>query len=213
MVDWVGNIAVGTLNANGSGNFTVNGNYCWLPFTSLPAGFNLNNNGLAITNATLQPSGLKNILYSAATQTGPYTRCRVLATKLKVTVSPIITGDQMSLAIGVMLNGGGFGSLLTAADSPLSAGPITCTGNNNIKQNQLSIYRHTAQVFGLNRKHVYEDDSYSFAPGTAPTNRWDYQVWLNTNDNTTNANVVGLLMRMYFYVELYATAPVTNLDV
>lgn len=199
--NWSGNLNAGALNFTGYAFFYINGNACQNPFVNFPGTLSISSNGGSITNANQTPAGFGN-LFGTLGGSAPYGRVRCIASKLKMHASPLTGGDIFNMVINPYIIGTtGFGSIISAGQAPMSRGPLLCTGNNNQSMNTLTAYLSTAQVFGLDRKHVYEDDTYTFTSGVLPVNEWRWRVQFNTIDNTTNTGQFAINIQMRYYVE------------
>lgn len=103
-----------------------------------------------------------------------YERFRVFASKIQVTCQPVGAVDAMMCVLPV--NGASLtvpepGNDIQRAQSAPYAKFITCSSNNNIRQNTISMYMDAPTMLGLT-KQQYKDD---------PNTGHDYDKWPGTN--------------------------------
>jgi hypothetical protein len=73
-----------------------------------------------ISDATVQPSGLKNILYNSGTNTGIYNFYRVWKVKVEVSILPQTSDDATTVCIAPVNSTGSYGTIETIQQGPNS---------------------------------------------------------------------------------------------
>lgn len=209
-----GIIPGGAFPASGFLLYIVKANDLHLPFSlgNWLTNYTLAKGGSAITTATLAPAGYGNFMQS--TGRGFYTFSRVLASKLSVTCTPHVVGDNCSITLVPINSGAGSlpNSIITGASMPYSKGPIQCTPTNNIKQNTLKSYVSVANLFGVPRSSIMAEDNYKALVNADPTTVHEWYILVQTNDSATTAASIDLTATIKFYVQFEATTEAGLLD-
>jgi len=148
--------------SSASGNFGVmalgsldppfaDASYISNPFTSM--------NGSTLSPATLALSALKPVGSTALSTL--YSKIRIFSSKLTITCTPSAGADTLTLVVCPEASNSGTGytnpvDVQNAMALPFSKA-ITCTGNNNIKQNTIFSYNSNNTLLGQTRKQFLDD--------------------------------------------------------
>lgn len=159
----------------------------------------------ALTLANMAPAGYGNFM--GTNQTGFYDLSRVLASRIHVTCVPSNVADCMSVVVVPVLTqlASKPAGIQAAGSMPYSKGPILCTGNNNIKQNRISNYISTAQIYGLSPRAILDENDYSALANTDVPETYQWYVMFQTASGVATVADVYLEFKMKWYVQFEAT--------
>jgi len=154
----------------------------------------------------LQPAGfiaLSNI----------YTSYRIHKCTMRVTMTPSNATDILLLA--VLPQGSDQAQITTfqqAMSSPYSK-TITCTGNNNIKQNTVTLGIKTRDFFGKTKQAFRAENDYAVTEAftSAPQFPLQYDVWYQLYSGANNTGTIAVNVVLTYSVEFFA--PQTNLPI
>lgn len=212
----IGNVPVNGLGATGFLILPVKANDMHLPFSTGAFGagatFALSAAASGLTVATLAPAGYGNFMQSSGK--GFYKYSRVLASKISACITPTAGADALSMCIlpqpatGTVVN-----SIISAGAAPFSKGPIQCTGNNNTRMNRLTNYISAAQWYGVPPSAIKIEDNYEALANNDNPNNFLWYIILQGNDNLTNSAIIGVDVRIKYYVEFLSDTVAGLLDV
>lgn len=156
------------------------------------------------TLAQLDPAGCANLSYL-------YSYARVYACKVDITLSPMSINDATLMVVSPMID--------TAAEDAEDNPPfdtqtqmsepyakaITCTCNNNIKQNRISIYMDSATILGLTKRQYNDNPNTAsvFGGNLSTSVLWGYLVSLELLSGNVNAAAIGVEVRTTYWCEFF----------
>lgn len=206
-------------NSPATAFFTISGNGVHLPFNG-PSGNGYT--GKAFTSAGGGPQGTlvpATVALNALGAVGHnllsnlYSQYRVYASSLQVTFTPSAGADGALLVICPVPGSGDISGFETQylMSAPYSKA-ITCTGNNNVKQNRISHYMDSATALGMTRAQFQASLptlTNADSAGTNNVNQWNWVVAYQMLSGSAPSSNVFVEVRMTFYVEY--EAPQANL--
>lgn len=201
----IGNLAISAVN--GFMIYGIKANDLHIPFSLALSGGSITLAAAAsgLTLATLAPAGYGDFMRT--NQGGLYDLSRVLASRIHVTVVPTVATDTISMCIVPVLAqlAAKPNNIIAGGSMPYSKGPIICTGNNNIKQNRLSNYISTAQIYGLSPRAILDENDYSALANVDSPENYQWYVMFQTNSAAATTNPVYIEIKMKWYVQFEAT--------
>lgn len=182
----------------------VKGNSLHHPFADVnsfsSANFNFAGGVSSLTAVLLAPAGYSNFMQ--ASQAGFYNKSIVLASKIRVTATPQTVGDMVTVAL-IPINptqGQQPTAIISVASSPLSKGPIMCSGNNMLKDNTIWGYCSTALIEGVTRSAILADNTYFTTANADPTSLWDWYIVIQSNDSASLSSALNVDIQVKYYV-------------
>lgn len=189
--------------------FVVKGNDLHLPFSlgnwAVAGAFTLAKGTSTLTVGTLAPAGYGNFLGS--TVSGFYQYTRVLASSIKVCITPNNIGDAVSVCIVPILQGAAVlpTSVIASTSQPFASKIIQCTSNQTPKLNTIKNYITTAQIFGVNKKVILAEDAYKGAANGDPASIFEWYIVIQTNDSAASAANIDINCEIKYYVQFEAS--------
>lgn len=160
-----------------------------IPFNT---GAPLPNYNVALTNYA---SGFRNFLYNSVTNTGLYNHYRVLAIKVVLEVYPQALADTSNICI-CNTTSGTFASYNTASQSTDTRTMVAYAGKKNV----IVYQRRMTDLFGID-KNQYNDIAYVSTYASLSSNLTALQVHIETLDQATLAQPMGINVRVFQLVE------------
>lgn len=158
--------------------------------------------GPFVANNTLQPTGLKNLIFNAAVGSGIYQNFRVWAVVLSVT--PIINnaGDDIHVAIAPLINNGAAFSSFTSLAQGVGARCKTINSEGNMVPNNTLFASYSMPAMRGMPPNLFAADSISVGSFTAtPSINSFVQVQWQSALNAVTVGPVSWRIRMKFLVE------------
>lgn len=201
----IGIIPAAGLPASGMRIYAVKGNDLHLPFSltewSTAAAFTLAKGAGTLTVGTLAPAGYANFM--GTTVTGFYQYSRVLASAIKVCVTPNAIGDNCSICIAPIIPSASVlpNSIIAAASMPFATKIIQCSTGQSPKINSLKAYMTTKQIFGVNKEVILAENDYRAPVNADPTSVWEWYVFVQSNDSAASASAIDINCSIKYYVQ------------
>jgi len=188
------------------GNFSVWASQLFEPFNTPQPLSALATNLGAIPLDNVLPAGLTALSYV-------YMSYRVHKCTMRITVTPRASADQLLL---ILLPQDASGIPVADAQQALSqpySKTITCTGNNNIKQNTLTFAIKNRDYYGKTKVGYRSENDYACIGGLtgAPTINLLYSIWYQTYSGAVTANELAINVVLTYSVELFE--PNTDLSI
>lgn len=175
-----------------------------LPLAGVTAPFTFNPGSSGLTLAALQPVGLSQMV-AANTVQSYYSNFRVYASKCSVLCIPQALGDTIILCIAARPSFSGAAlDIQRAQEVPFSKTKV-CNSGGNPKDNMLSSYLSSADLFGVSKTAIESDLSgnYSGINGVDPTDVGNWSIVTQTADNAANTGVITYQVKLTYYVEFW----------
>lgn len=192
------------------GVFQVSGNSCHLPFNSVLANANtrtisnyVTGSGAAFYSsanyATIQPQGFTNFLAAG----GLYTNYRVLASKIILQVNPRGPDDAVFVCVNANASGTNYNSnIWTIGESPFSSKVQHCSLYKS--KDTVTKTLTTGKVYGVTDSAIRQDQAYSGAFNTSPSNEWVWNVIIQTLNNTATTYSLSYMIKVEYDVEFWS---------
>jgi len=134
-----------------------------------------------------------------------YMSYRVHKCTMRITATPRASADQLLLCIYPQdEDTGAVASAQQALSAPYSK-TITCTGNNNIKQNTMSIGVKNREYFGRTKQSYRSENDYAVIEGLngSPLINMVYHVWYQTYSNAVTTAEIALNVVLTYSIEFF----------
>lgn len=195
-------------NSPATAFWTHSGNGLHLPFNG-PSGVSYTGQAFTaaggahgtLVPATLALNALDPVGHQLISQL--YGSYKVYASRIDVTVTPSAGADTLLLVVAPVAAEGDIASFETQyLMSAPYAKAITCTGNNNIQKNRISLYMDSSTALGQNRAQFQAQlaTACNAAPFVNP-NQWNWVIAYQMLSGNVPSSNVFVEVRQTFYVE------------
>lgn len=134
-----------------------------------------------------------------------YQRVRVWSATITVTAVPTAAADLIYLVLAPYTGSGNQATDTQTLMSQPYAKCITCTGNNNIRQNTLRSSIYMPSIYGFSKQQWKNCESSPSANGvtTAATDGQSWRIMYQTASNAVTTATLSLEVRVKYKVELF----------